>query len=148
MPARKRIVSSMEPLDLSKRAPRSPRERLDGVVLVPRTIDKLRASLPGGNLGGYKVPGFSTRMLEMIGVSEADLLGAVRSASSDADVAAWLRAHADTSAYPRVNEHFERLTTEGLADPEDYHRRYPIARRLGLTNLFDVLEADDREAPA
>ena len=135
----------MEPLDLTKRPPRSPRERLDGVVLVPRTIDKMRASLPGGNIGGYKVPGFSTRMLQMIGVSEADLLEAVRTASSDADVAAWLRAHADTSAYPRVNEHFEGLTAEKLSDPEDYHRRYPIARRLGLTNIFDVLEADDRE---
>jgi hypothetical protein len=135
----------MEPLDLTKRPPRSPRERLDGVVLVPRTIDKLRASLPGGNLGAYKVPGFSTRMLEMIGVTEADLLEAVRSASSDADVAAWLRANADTKAYPRVNEHFERLTTESLSDPDDYHRRYPLARRLGLTNHFDILDADDRE---
>jgi len=136
----------MEPLDLSKRPPRSPRERLDGVVLVPRTIDKLRATLPGGNLGSYKVHGFSTRMLEMIGVSEADLLEAVRSASSDADVAAWLRANADTKAYPRVNEHFESLTTESVSDPENYHRLYPVARRLGLTNRFDVLEADDREA--
>lgn len=136
----------MEPLDLSKRPPRGPRERLDGVVLIPRTIDKLRASLPGGNLGTYKVPGFSTRMLQMIGVSEADLLEAVRTASSDGDIAAWLRANADTRAYPRVNEHFEHLTTESLADPDDYHRRYPVARRLGLSNLFDVLEADDREA--
>jgi hypothetical protein len=136
----------MEPLDLSKRPPRSPWERLDGVVLLPRTIDKLRASLPGGALGGYKVPGFSTRALEMIGVREADLLEVVRSASSDADVAAWLRANADTSAYPRVNEHFEHLTADKLSDPEDYHRRYPLARRLGLTNLFDVLDADDREA--
>ena len=135
----------MEPLDLSKRPPRGPRERLDGLVLVPRTIDKLRASLPGGNLGAYKVHGFSTRMMEMIGVSEADMLEAVRTASSDADVVAWLHAHADTSAYPKVNAHFESLTVDKLSDPEDYHRRYPIARQLGLTNLFDALEADDRE---
>ena len=135
----------MEPLDLTKRPPRGPRERLDGVVLMPRTIDKMRASLPGGNLGSYKVHGFSSRMLEMIGVTEADLLEAVRTASSDAQVADWLRKHADTQAYQKINDHFEKRSTGDLADPEDYHRRYPIAKRLGLTNLFDVLEADDRE---
>src|SRR5215469_10271256 len=135
----------MEPLDLSQRPPRGPRERLAGLVLVPRTIDKMRASLPGGNLGGYKIPGFSTQMLGMIGVSEADLLEAVRTASSDADVAAWLRSHADTSKFEEVNKHFEARKVADLKDPEDYHRRYPIAKRLGLDNLFDVLEADDLE---
>ena len=85
MPVRNRPC--MEPLDLTKRAPRGPRERLDGVVLMPRTIDKLRATQPGANLAGYKVSGFSSRMLEMIGVREADLLEVVRTASSDDDVA-------------------------------------------------------------
>lgn len=134
----------MEPLDLTKHPPRSPRERLDGVVLVPRTIDKLRASLPGGNLGAYKLPGFSTQMLEIIGVSPSDMLEAVRQANSDNDVAAWLREHADVTKYSEVNERLEKQTTAGLKDPEDYHRRYPIAKRLGLTNLFDVLDADDK----
>jgi hypothetical protein len=115
---------------------------------VPRTIDKMRASLPGGNLGGYKVPGFSTQMLALIGVNEADLLEAVRTASSDEDVAAWLRSHADTSKFEEVNKHFEARSVADLKDPDDYHRRYPIAKRLGLDNLFDVLEADDAEVSA
>src|SRR5271165_814602 len=134
----------MEPLDLTKHPPRSPRARLDGVVLVPRTIDKLRASLPGGNLGPYKVPGFSTRMLDMIGVKEADLLEEVRRANSDEDVAKWLREHADTGKYGQVNEHFEKVTVDGMKDPEDFHRRYPIAKQRNLMNVFDVLEADDK----
>jgi len=136
----------VEPLDLTKRPPRGPRERLDGVVLVPRTIDKMRASLPGGDLGGYKIPGFSTRLLAMIGVDEAELLEVVRTASSDEDVAAWLHTHADRSKYDAVNEHFEHASVDGLKDPEDYHRRYPVAKQRGLTNLFDVLEADDRDS--
>src|ERR1700674_699505 len=94
-----RIFRSMEPLDLTKRPPRGPREKLDGLVLMPRTIDKLRAMLPGGKLGAYKIPGFSARVLEKIGVKEDELLEAVRRASSDDDVAAWLRARADTSKY-------------------------------------------------
>ncbi|MBV8365639.1 MAG: DUF5069 domain-containing protein [Candidatus Eremiobacteraeota bacterium] len=138
----------MEPLDLTKQPPRGPRERLEGLVLIPRTIDKMRASLPGGNLGGYKVPGFSSRLLQLIGVSEDDLLEVVRTASSDADVAAWLRTHADTSKFAELSQKFERQTVSDMKDQEDYHRRYPIARRLGLTNLFDVLEADDAEFAA
>lgn len=110
---------------------------------MPRTIDKLRASLPGGNLGAYKVPGFSTQMLEMLGVSAADMLEAVRHANSDEDVAAWLREHADTRKYPQVNERFEGQTIANLKDPEGYYLRYPIAKQRGLKNLFDVLEADD-----
>ncbi|MBV8689631.1 MAG: DUF5069 domain-containing protein, partial [Candidatus Eremiobacteraeota bacterium] len=63
----------MEPLDLSKAPPRSPKLQLDGLVMLPRTIDKLRASLPGGNLGPYRIQGFSQRMLDAIGVTEGQL---------------------------------------------------------------------------
>jgi len=38
----------MEPLDLRTRAPRSPYAELDGLMLMPRTIDKQRAQLPRG----------------------------------------------------------------------------------------------------
>jgi mannose-6-phosphate isomerase-like protein (cupin superfamily) len=41
----------MEPLDLSVRPPRSPYAQMHGIYMVPRTIDKIRAQLPGGNLG-------------------------------------------------------------------------------------------------
>jgi hypothetical protein len=38
----------MDALDLTKAPPRAPRETLAGVVFLPRTIDKMRATLPGG----------------------------------------------------------------------------------------------------
>jgi len=135
----------MEPLDLTKQPPRGPREQLDGLLLMPRTIDKLRAMLPGGKPGEYKIPGFSARMLEKIGVKEDELLEAVRHASSDDDVAVWLRAHADTSKYPEVNQHFESLKVADVKDPTGFDERYPVRKRLGLQHLLDVLEADDRE---
>ena len=37
----------MSPLDLRKHAPRGPREMMLGFYLLPRTVDKLRAELPG-----------------------------------------------------------------------------------------------------
>ncbi len=59
----------MEPLDLSQRHPRRTREELAGVVFLPRSIDKFRASLPGGNLSGYSIEGFTGRMLESLGIA-------------------------------------------------------------------------------
>ena len=43
----------MEALDLRTAAPRGPRVQVAGIVFTARVIDKLRASLPGGELNGY-----------------------------------------------------------------------------------------------
>ena len=53
----------MEPLDLSKAPPRRTRDEIAGVVFLPRSIDKFRAALPGGNLSGYTIEGFTEKML-------------------------------------------------------------------------------------
>lgn len=135
----------MEPLDLTKAPPRSPKERLDGLLMMPRTIDKMRASLPGGNIGEYKIPGYSARMMEMLGVKEDPLLEEVRRASSEAEIAAWVRSHADPATYDEVNRYLEGLTFDGVKDKDAFDLRYPARKRLGLTRMLDVLDADDLE---
>lgn len=136
----------MEPLDLSKRPPRSPKEELDGLVMLPRTIDKVRATLPGGDLGPYAIRGFSQRMLDAIGVTEDALRDAVAQAKSDQDVADWLRAHADTSAYPAYSTLIRNRSLDDLEDRAAFAKRYPIIeKRPDLYYLTDVLEADDAE---
>jgi hypothetical protein len=84
----------MEPLDLSQQHPRRTRDELAGVVFLPRSIDKFRASLPGGNLSGYTVEGFTGRMLENLGIKPDAFLDAVAAAKTDEDVASYVRAHA------------------------------------------------------
>ncbi len=78
----------MTPLDLSVAPPRPPRETLAGVVLLARTVDKLRAALPGGNLGEYAIPGFSQMMADALDIPMDALANVVAEASSDDDVAA------------------------------------------------------------
>src|ERR1039458_3327751 len=39
----------MKPMTLSDKPPRKPRAELAGVVFLPRSIDKVRATLPGGD---------------------------------------------------------------------------------------------------
>lgn len=71
----------MTPLDLTAGPPRSPRAELDGVVFLPRTIDKVRA-LSGGNLGEYTIPGFTQMMLDTLGIPLEAFTAAVAVASS------------------------------------------------------------------
>jgi hypothetical protein len=135
----------MEPLDLSKHAPRSPHERLDGLCILPRSIDKARATLPGGNLGPYQLaPGLSFRMLQTLGVTPEDFTAAVAAAQDDAEVAAWLRQHADTEKYAQVNE-FSTWTQDDIS-PERrarFESLYSPEIRAQHPILFDLLDADD-----
>jgi hypothetical protein len=133
----------MDALDLSKRPPRSPRERVGGLYMLARTIDKLRALQPGGNPNGYRVAGMSQRLLDTIGISADDLAAIVAQAFDDDDVAAWVHSHADSSKYSAANE---LLSKRSVADTDQarFFEIYPWVRESTLTNLFDVLEEDDR----
>jgi Domain of unknown function (DUF5069) len=138
----------MDALDLTRRPPRSPREPLGDLdlLMMARTVDKIRATLPGGNIGGYQITGFSSRLLEKLGLIEGQLRAAIARASSDEEVAAWIRAHTDSAAYAEINAAFERQKVgERISDPE-YLARYPVAKRLSPdASRLDVLIADDAE---
>jgi Domain of unknown function (DUF5069) len=84
----------MEPLDLSNSHPRKARAELAGITFLPRSIDKFRAALPGGNLAGYSIEGFTGRMLESLGIAPDAFQAAVAAATTDDDVAAFVREHA------------------------------------------------------
>jgi len=138
----------MEALDLTKSPPRSPREQLDGLANLPRSIDKMRAHLPGGNPGVYNIKGFTILMLETIGVTEDEFRDAVAQAKNDDDVAAWLRAHADTEKYQEFNDRVlnRRVADIRARDPEGFAKRYPISTtRPDIEFMVDMLEADDKE---
>jgi Domain of unknown function (DUF5069) len=81
-------------MDLTKDFPRSPREQLDGMRLLPRAIDKARAQLEG-KLGNYTYYGcrFNLRLFNTLGVTEDEFLDAVRSASGDDAVLEWIREY-------------------------------------------------------
>lgn len=144
-------AAAVEPLDLTAAPPRSPRESLGGLVMLARTIDKLRAELPGGNRGEYQsVRGLTILQLELLGIARDELLDVVVRAGSDDDVVRWVHAHSDAARYPAINERLSRYT---LADnpPERWDfvdQLYPNRPKLPReqVNVFDLLDQDDREA--
>lgn len=138
----------MTALDLRIRPPRPPRESLDGLLFMPRTIDKIRATLPGGHLGPYHIaPGLSQILLSIICVELSELRAAVMRAPGDNSVAAWLRAHADTAQYVRANAVLTDWRHENVPAEEQAHfaSLYPDYLRARYALAFDLIEADDRE---
>jgi len=140
----------MEPLDLRTKPPRSCHAELDGLMLMPRTIDKLRSQLPGGETGGYiingRIKGISGYLLDRLGIAEYDLRDAVAAATKDDDVAAWLRARTDASRYDAINATLRRVRPQHAEDEAFFRQEYAetLEQQPGLEYIVDIVDADDR----
>jgi len=144
----------LEPLDLTKAPPRGARETALGLMFLPRTIDKMRANLPGGNLNGYLVEysrGLSAFVLKRVGVDLAALQAVVASAASEEEVLAWFERHADLSDVAGINAKLESLSLERLTDEDRamVHRVHPsIVGQPGISTFFEMFEFDDARVGA
>jgi len=141
----------MEPLDLTTRPPRAPRETLAGVAFMPRTIDKLRAEMPGGNMGKYlnRTDGLSAVMCKRIGVDMDELRAVVASAANEDEIAAWLRERVSPELAAETSAKLAKMTMDRL--PPEFQDRvreiHPVlAHRPELNTFFEIFEADDAAA--
>ena len=140
----------MEALDLRAKPPRSCHAELDGLMLMPRTIDKLRSQLPGGEAGCYlingRIRGISGYLLERLGIAEHDLRDAVATATTDDDVAAWLRERTDASQYAAINETLRHIRPKHAEDEAFFRQEYAetLQQQPELEYIVDIVEADDR----
>lgn len=141
----------MTPLDLRNQPPRRARETMLGFYLLPRTVDKLRAELPGGNIGNYlnHDAGFSAYLVRRLGLDMNEFRQAVASAPDEAAVERWLAARIDSATAPEVNAKLETIVVERMspADQELVRQRHPImVQRPELSKILDILEAEDERA--
>jgi hypothetical protein len=142
----------MEPLDLTVQPPRGPREQLAGCTFMARTIDKVRAELPGGNLGDYVVAGkrsISAYVLHKLKIDVGELRAEVARARDEREVEEWLRARIDPAVVAEVNAKLlaSRMDTMSEEDAEFVYSLHPLMRgRNDIGTTFDFLEADDAAA--
>ncbi|MDQ6926220.1 MAG: DUF5069 domain-containing protein, partial [Candidatus Eremiobacteraeota bacterium] len=122
----------MQPLDLTKQPPRAARASLLGAMFLPRTIDKLRAELPGGMMGPYMNHdrGFSAYVVRRLGLDMDAFRAAVGAARDEADVVAWLRERLDAAAVEETNRKLESFTSERMTadDRALLEERHPVLR--------------------
>ncbi len=136
----------MEPLDFRTAPPRGPRAQVAGIVFTGRVIDKLRASLPGGDLNGYfPFIGFSELWAYYTGIDLHELQGVVERAASEDEVEAWVAERTAQVDKPKINAKMERFESSRTGEDmrETFERSYPADLRERHAVLFDLFEADD-----
>jgi hypothetical protein len=105
---------------------------------------RIRAHLPGGNPGEYKIPGFSERLLQALGVSQYDLREAVARARSDGRCV-YLAAGTHRFFACRRDQRFADRADRRRADGSPgFIERHPIVTSLpSETTLLGMLDAED-----
>jgi hypothetical protein len=135
--------------DLTKEAPRSPKTRLGGYVILARTTDKCRALL-WSNIGEYH---FDCPLDNMLfgfkGVKGDDFKAKVESGASDEDLVGWMEGHGTPKTAAEVKEWSDgMMAVNPYNDPERRGWFEEQTKPLGLdaskTTLFDWLDADDK----
>jgi hypothetical protein len=136
-------------IDLAQRPPRSPRVRLGGYVLVPRMLDKGRASLKG-KAGEYKYAcPLDQRFLQWAGIDPEKLKKELQAGKGDGEILNWINAHAkrkstdaEIMAWSRYEE--QRPPTD-LEAREFFHELHSkiAPNRSDIATWFDLLDLDD-----
>jgi hypothetical protein len=135
--------------DLTKEAPRSPRTRIDGYVILGRTIDKCHAAI-ANKLGEYH---FDCPLDNMLfgfkGVKGDDFRKVAETGASDAELAGWLDENGNSKTPAEVREWSDSMEKATMVnDPEKKDYFIAECKKVGLdpykASLFDWLEADDK----
>jgi hypothetical protein len=115
-------------------------------MLLPRTIDKARAALRGGDLGEYHfMPGLSVALLAEIALTPAEFVELVRCAADENEVANAVAERVPPERRERWNDALKNLRVADLGAAE--HERFVRLHDARDDELVvEVLVADDRRA--
>ena len=135
--------------DLTKQAPRSPRDRIAGFAIASRAVDKCRASL-AGRLGGYLYDSpLDNLLFKFKGITGEQFKTAVQGSTNYEEVGAWLQANGTTKTSAEVNTWSDEMEASSpMKDPEKrsafIHNCSKLMLNPHMNTTFDWLEADDR----
>src|SRR5947209_1420867 len=82
------------PPDLTKRPPRSARVRLGGYAILPRFLDKGRATIAGKNGEYHYACPLDNRFLEFAGIDAEEAKKQLASGKGDTEMLAWIQENA------------------------------------------------------
>ena len=86
--------------DLTQRPPRSPRCRLGGYVLLPRMLDKGRATIAGQNGEYVYDSGLDQHLVKFIGFDAEALRAELATGKGDGEILEWLQANGKNQRTP------------------------------------------------
>lgn len=135
--------------DLTQRPPRSPRIRLGGYNLLPRIIDKCRATLAGCN-GEYNFAcPLDMRFFEFVGIAPEAFKKQVARGLGDGELLNWVAGHAKNKRTdPEIVAWSAWGETRGPLDPESREYFNELHKKAGpkredIASWFELLDLDD-----
>jgi len=138
---------SLHTPDLTKFPPRSPRVRLGGYVILPRMLDKGRATLAGQQGEYHYACPLDQQFLGFVGIDPEALKKELP--KSDGEVLAWIQQHAkhqratpDIIAWTHWQENRAPDNPEGREYLNELHKN-DAPKREDIITWFDVLDLDD-----
>lgn len=140
-----------DPYDLTQHAPRSPRVRLGGYVILPRMLDKCRATLKGKQ-GDYEYGCSLDRyFLDFAGIDPEALRAEVAKGKGDGELLAWIEANARVARLPHEIEAFGDWHARRVPTTADKRTKLSQlqastpagAARTDIATWFDLLDMDD-----
>lgn len=143
-------TSKLSAPDLTHRPPRSPRTRLGGYVLLPRMLDKGRATLAGKNGEYHYNCPLDQHLLTFIGIDPKKLLAVLKKGLGDGEVLAWIQANAK---HPRTaweiqqwSDYQDRRGPDSDAETLAFFANYVgklTKTREDIKTWADLLDLDD-----
>lgn len=139
----------MTTTDLTQRPPRSPRVRLGGFVILPRILDKCRATIAGKN-GEYKFNcPLDRRFFEFMQLDAEQFKNEAAAGKGDGEMLKWVLANAKRKLTEPEIEAWscwqERRGTGDLDTREffqELHKKVAPDRE-DINTWFDMLDLDD-----
>lgn len=135
--------------DLTVHPPRSPRVRLGGYVILPRMLDKCRATLAGKNGEySYNCP-LDQYFLKFAGLDPEALQKQVAAGLGDGEILAWIEKsqnhHRSAQEIEAWSDYMNRRAPASIDQRERMNQYQSGAgkHREDITSWFDVLDLDD-----
>jgi hypothetical protein len=135
--------------DLTKQPPRSPRVRLGGFVILPRMLDKGRATI-AGTAGEYQYAcPLDQQFLQFAGLDPEALRQQLAAGKGDGEILEWVLARSSTkptaahiAAWSALQEQRAPAEPGSRSFFNEVHSKI-APQRSDLATWFDLLDLDD-----
>jgi hypothetical protein len=135
--------------DLTQQPPRSPRVRLGGYVILPRMLDKGRATIAGKPGEYHYACPMDQRFLEFTGIDANALKKQLAADKGDGEVLAWIeknakrkRTESEICAWSALQAQRAPADTGSREFFHDIHKNV-APKREDIASWFDLLDVDD-----
>ena len=142
-------MASNHATDLTQHPPRSARVKLGGYTVLPRMLDKGRATVAGKNGEYHYNCPMDERLLSFLGIKAQELQKQLATGKGDGEILEWIQKHAKHQhADPEIaawSAQAEQRVPSDIESREYFHdlHRKTAPKREDIASWFDLLDVDD-----